>query len=97
MKRTLQRTHTVIRWTFHYRNDVVACGVHWQPTTSAYLVSVVPNGLEDAAVIETFASGVAALGRHAALAAALRARGWKVLAYSSNARRAADRRHRRAA
>ena len=96
MKRTPRRTHTVIRWTLQYGYDVVACGVHWHPTTSTYLVSVVPNGLENAAMSETFASAVAALGRHAELAAALRARGWKTLAYS-NARPAADRRQRRAA
>jgi hypothetical protein len=91
-----RRTGTVIRWTFEYGNDVVTCGVHWQPTTSAYVVSVVPNGLEDAAMIETFASGVAALRRHAELAAALRARGWKTLAYS-NARPITGARERRAA
>ena len=96
MKRTSQRTHAVIRWTFQYGNDVVACGIQWKPTTSTYLVSVVPNGLEDATLIETFASGVEALARHAELAAALRARGWKTLAYS-NARPVADRRQRRAA
>src|ERR1700752_4799522 len=96
MQRTPRRSHTVIRWTFQYRNDLVACGVHWQPTTSTYLVSIVPNGLEDAAMIETFASGVAAFARHAALAAALRARGWKVFAYS-NDHLVADRRHRPAA
>jgi len=96
MKRTPRRTHTVIRWTFQYGNDVVACGVHWQPTTYTYLVSVVPNGGTDAAMIETFASGVAALGRHAELAAALRARGWKTLAYS-NVRRVDERRPRRVA
>jgi hypothetical protein len=96
MKRTPQRTHAVIRWVFQYGNDVLACGVRWQPTTSTYLVSVVPNGLEDAAMVETFASGVAALRRHAELAAAFRGRGWKVLAYST-ARPVADRRPHRAA
>jgi hypothetical protein len=88
--------HAVIRWILQYGKDLVTCGVHWQPATSTYLVSVVPNGIEDAAMIETFASGVAALGRHAALAAALGARGWKVVAYS-DARAVTDRRQRPAA
>src|SRR5688572_22110554 len=96
MKRTSRRPHPVIRWILRYGKDLVICGVHWQPSTSTYSVSVVPNGREDAAMIETFASGVAALGRHAAIAAALRARGWTVLAYS-DARAVADRRHRTAA
>ena len=92
MKRTPRRPHAVIRWILQYGKDLVTCGVHLQPATSTYLVSVVPNGREDAAMVETFASGVAALGRHAAIAAALRARGWKVLAYS-DARAVADRLH----
>ena len=91
-KRTPRRPHAVIRWILQYGNDLVTCGVHLQPATSTYLVSVVPNGQEDAAMVETFESGVAALGRHAAIAAALRARGWSVSAYSDT-RAAADRRH----
>ena len=92
MKRTPRRPHTVVRWILRYGKDLVTCGVHLQPATSTYMVSVVPNGCEDAAMVETFNSGVAALGRHAAIAGALRARGWKVLAYS-DAYAAADHRH----
>ena len=95
-KRTPRQVHDVVRWTLQYGKDVVTCGVRWQPATSTYVVSVVPNGFEDAAMTETFASGVAALGRHAALAAALRARGWALLAYS-DASSGAGRHHRRAA
>ena len=84
MKRTPRRPHAVILWILQYGRDLVTCGVHLQPATSTYLVSVVPNGHEDAAIVEIFGSGVAALGRHAAIAAALRARGWKVLAYSDD-------------
>ena len=90
-KQTPRRPRAVIRWTLQYGKDLVTCGVHCQPATSTYVVSVTPNGIEDAAMVETFASGVAALGRHAAIAGALRARGWKVIAYS-NAPAVADRR-----
>jgi len=91
MKRTPRPPH-VIRWVLQYGRNLVTCGVHWQPATSNYLVSVVPNGIEDAAMIETCASGVAALARHAAITAALRTRGWTVIEYS-DARVGARRRH----
>ena len=96
MKATPRRAHAVGQWILQYGKDVVTCGVHWHPDTSRYLLSVVPNGLEDAAMTEPFASGVAALARHAAIAAALRARGWTVLAYS-DACPAPGRRQRQAA
>jgi hypothetical protein len=86
----------MIRWTLQYGNDFVTCAVRWQPETSTYRLSVAPNGRENAAITETFASGVDALRRHADTAAALRARGWKVIAYSG-ARSAAHRRQRTAA
>jgi hypothetical protein len=76
---------------FQYGRDLVTCAVHWQPASSTYVVSVVPNGIEEAAMIETAGSSVAALQRHAAIAAALRARGWTIVEYS-DARSAADRR-----
>jgi len=91
-KRTSRPTHTVIHWMLQYGKDLVTCAVHWQRGTSVYLVSVVPNGIADAAMIEAVDSSVAALARHAAIAAALRARGWTVVAYSDT-RSTGSRRH----
>jgi hypothetical protein len=92
----LKSTVAMIRWTLYYGDDRVTCGLHRDTVTSTYVVSVVPNGNAKSAMTETCASGVAALERHAAIVTALRARGWKVLAYS-DAPAAADRHHRTAA
>jgi hypothetical protein len=95
-KRISRQPQTMIRWTFQYGRDLVTCAVHWQPATSTYMVSVVPNGIEGAALIEAAGSSVAAFQRHAAIGAALRARGWTVVAYS-DARSTGDRRQQAAA
>ena len=90
MKKRTSRPKTVIHWMLQYGKDLLTCAVHWQPATSTYLVSVVPNGIEDAAMVEALGSSVAALERHAGIAAALRTRGWTVVAYS-DARSTGDR------
>lgn len=95
-KRTSRRPHTLIRWMLRYGKDFLTCAVYWQPATSTYLVSVVANGIESAAMVETVGSSVEALNRHAAIVAALRMRGWTILAYS-DARSTASRQSRIAA
>jgi hypothetical protein len=70
----------IVHWTLGFGNDRVTCGVESDGRT--YWLSLVPNGRDEAALVETFASSAAALRRHAELAARLREHGWTVLAYT---------------
>ena len=70
----------IVQWTFRFGNDRLTCGVESDGRT--YRLSVVPNGRDEAAMIETFASSADALRRHAELALRLREHGWTVLAYT---------------
>jgi hypothetical protein len=70
----------IVHWTFGFGSDHLTCGVEGDGRT--YRLSLVPNGRDEAAVVETFASSAAALRRHAELAARLREHGWKVCAYT---------------
>jgi hypothetical protein len=89
---TRPSSHQMVHWTFQFAADVLTCRV--EAEGSLYRLSVVPNGNDQPAIVETFASGAAALQRHAALASRLRERGWRVIAYTG---RAASRRQLRAA
>ena len=80
-RRTSPSSHTVIRWTFRYGSNVLTCGVD-RHAEGLYVLSVVPNDASHVAMIETFDSSVAALRRHAAIAACLRDRGWTVAGYT---------------
>jgi hypothetical protein len=79
---TLNSPDPVVRWTFQYGSDVLTCGVDWHSGPSAYILSIVPNGHEDRAMIEICESSLTALKRHAAIAASLREHGWTLIGYS---------------
>ena len=69
----------MVRWVFQQGNNLVICAVHREAEGSSYAVSVACNG-PTGAIVERCDSGVIALQRHADIAAALRDRGWTLLA-----------------
>jgi hypothetical protein len=73
----------VVRWDFARNHQHVVCTILARPAESFYEVAIVPLWDIGCAAIETFTSATAALGRHAAIAAELRAAGWTVAAYST--------------
>jgi hypothetical protein len=81
MKRTSPSSQTVVRWTFRYGSNVLTCGVE-RHAEALYVLSVVPNDGSHVAMVETFDSSVAALRRHAVIAACLRDRGWALVGYT---------------
>ena len=74
----------IVHWTFGFGNDRLTCGV--ESDGRSCRLSLVPNGRDEAAVVETFVSSATALRRHAELAARLREHGWTVLAYTGQAK-----------
>lgn len=73
---------TLLRWELKRGRERLICQVERDPATSAFSVIVVPLRSLQRASVERFDAAVAALRRHAALAADLRARGWSVAAYT---------------
>ncbi len=73
----------IVHWTFGFGTDRLTCGI--ESDGRSYRLSLVANGRDEAAVVETFASSAAALRRHAELAARLREHGWTVIAYTGQA------------
>jgi hypothetical protein len=69
----------LVEWTFQFGDDRLTCRV--DGSRLSYRLLVVINGHIDTALVEAFDSSAAALQRHAALAAALRDRGWAVISY----------------
>lgn len=80
---TASASPRIVHWTLGFDNDRLTCGV--ETDGHAFRLSLVPNGHDEAAVVETFPSSAAALRRHAELAARLREHGWTVLAYTGQA------------
>lgn len=91
IKRTQPKSHRIVRWIFQRGNALLTCGVDRESGSSPYMLSLVPNGNVDGAIVETFESGVIALQRHARIAAQLRELGWTLIAYTG--RGATGRRH----
>ena len=89
MKRTEPTAQRMVGWTFQHGNNVLTCAVDRQ--SGIYRLSIVPNGLVKAAMMETFESGIAALRQHAQIAAHLREHGWTLIAYSEKHSRAEKR------
>jgi hypothetical protein len=87
--RTRLTSHRIVHWTFQRGDDQVTCGIDQDSYRPSYTLSLVPNASVDAAVVETFESAVAALQRHAGIAAELRELGWTLVAYTG--RRSTDR------
>jgi hypothetical protein len=80
--RTQPTLHRVIHWIFQRGHEQLACGVHQDAGRTSYTVSLVPDGNADLTLVERFESGIAALQRHAALAAQLRELGWTLVAHT---------------
>ena len=81
---------TIIRWDFTRGNERIHCQVDRSAddgTRAAFKVVLVLDTLRKAskASAETFHAVAPALWRHANLAAALRANGWKLVAYTDPA------------
>ena len=77
---------TVIRWEFMRGDERMTCQVDRAADgreAGVFAVIGLPYERLQKATVEVFQSAVAALRRHAALAADLRATGWKLVAYTS--------------
>ena len=72
----------IVRWEFEREHRHLMCAVHAVPVVSCYDVATVPLWDVGRTAVETFNSQSAALQRHAAIAADLRAAGWTVAAYT---------------
>ena len=78
------RTLTVIRWEFVRGEERMSCEVDRSADgRGVFAVIGLPYQRLQRASVEVFQSVTAALRRHAALAADLRANGWKLVAYTS--------------
>ena len=80
--RTRSNPLTLLRWELKRGGERLICQVEREPGTSAFSVIVVPLRSLQRASVERFDAAVAAIRRHAALAADLRADGWSVAAYT---------------
>lgn len=77
---------TVIRWEFIRGHERMTCEVDRAAdgrNAATFAVIGLPYQRLQKATVEVFQSATAALRRHAALAADLRATGWKLVAYTS--------------
>ena len=74
---------TVVRWEFTRGDERVSCQIERDLDTGIFAVALVKCLDLERASLETFRAGVAAFRRHAILATALRASGWKLAAYTS--------------
>lgn len=88
MKARLQsgKTLTVIRWEFIRGDERISCQVDrgaMGHDSDTFAVIERPHQRLKRATVEVFQSATAALRRHAAIAADLRAMGWKLVAYTS--------------
>ena len=78
------RTVTVLRWEFVRGEERMCCEVDRSADgQGVFAVIGLPYQRLQRASVEVFQSVTAALRRHAALAADLRANGWKLVAYTS--------------
>ena len=75
-------SRNLVRWQFRRVNRLLTIGVTRDPN-DAYLVVTLPHWNLGRGVVEAFDRPVAALGRHAAIAASLRESGWRVASYTS--------------
>ena len=78
-------TLTLLRWEFVRGNERMTCEVDRSADGQEGLFAVIglPYQRLQRASVEVFQSATAALRRHAALAADLRANGWKLVAYTN--------------
>jgi len=72
---------SLVNWEFTRGANRLSCRVDRDPVSGAFAVAVT-TGLRPVSV-ESFHAVAGALGRHAALASALRASGWKVAGYTA--------------
>jgi hypothetical protein len=84
MKRNTRkrRATCLLRWVFQRDNRLLTCQLDQQGHRSSYSLSLVPHWDVTQAATETFAAGVSAFRRHAAIADQLRRQGWTLAAYS---------------
>ena len=73
---------TLIRWELTRGRRRLVCQVDREPDSNAFAVIVMSYRNLRRAYVEHFGAVTAALGRHAMLAARLRADGWSVGAYT---------------
>ena len=72
----------MLRWVFQRDNQVITCQLDREGHQASYTLSLIPHWDVRQAASETFAAGVSAFRRHAAIADQLRRQGWTLAAYS---------------
>ena len=77
-----KRSIRLLRWVFQRGNQLLTCQLDKEDLQPSYTLSLVPHWDVRQAASETFAAGVSAFRRHAAIAEALRGQGWTLAAYS---------------
>ena len=84
MKRIARKRRSIrlLRWVFQRDNRLLTCQVDREGHPAAYTLSLVPHWDVKGTVSETYAAGVSAFRRHAAIADQLRRQGWTLAAYS---------------
>lgn len=73
----------LLQWTFQRRGRFLTCQVTAGPRGCGFTLSLIPHFEGADERVETFDSGISALHRHAMIAAALRARGWRTASYGN--------------
>ena len=71
----------VLRWLFRQRDRLLTCGIS-NAAGATFEVVTVPHWDIGRASVERFTCAMAALERHAQIAAALRESGWSAAAYT---------------
>ena len=84
MKRIARKNRTIriLRWVFQRNNRLLTCQLEREGHQASYTLSLVPHWDVRESVSESFAAGVGAFRRHAAIAEQLRSEGWALTAYS---------------
>jgi hypothetical protein len=84
MKRIARKNRTIriLRWVFQRDNRLLTCQLDREGHQASYTLSLVPHWDVRESVSESFAAGVSAFRRHAAIAEQLRREGWALAAYS---------------
>ena len=84
MKRIARKSRTIrlLRWVFQRDNRFLTCQLDREGHQASYTLSLVPHWDVRESVSESFAAGVGAFRRHAAIAEQLRSEGWALAAYS---------------
>lgn len=78
MRRNADRSHSLLRWTFHQGHRSLTCSLTANER-DGYDVCVMPHWNFALSTIEPYDHAADAFGRHAQIAMALRGNGWTLV------------------